>query len=136
MITFSIMLITSILTSALTTKEKLLTKEANERGKESQSLYMLSSKLSDAADMEAVLRIAAESISHLLQVNVGCIYVGRQSEPIFIQQSGKEQIHRSVPDADEIRKRFGRDIQIFGANIWKKRKLTDIRSMDENICGQ
>ncbi|MCI6868499.1 MAG: hypothetical protein MR871_11250 [Lachnospiraceae bacterium] len=42
MITFSIMLITSILTSALTTKEKLLTKEANERGKESQILYMLS----------------------------------------------------------------------------------------------
>ena len=36
MVTFSIMLITSILTSALTTKEKLLTKETNERGKESQ----------------------------------------------------------------------------------------------------
>lgn len=106
LITFSIMLTTSILTSALTTKEKLLTEEANERGKESQILYMLSSKLSDAADMEAVLRIAAESISHLLQVNVGCIYVGRQSEPIFIQQSGKEQIHRSVPDADEIRKKY------------------------------
>ena len=104
LITFSIMLITSFLTSALTTKEKLLTKEANERGEESQILYMLSSKLSDAADMEAVLKIAAESISHLLQVNVGCIYVGRQSEPIYIQQSGKEQIHRSVPDADEIRK--------------------------------
>ena len=67
------MLTTSILTSALTTKEKLLTEEANERGKESQILYMLSSKLSDAADMEAVLKIAAESISHLLQVNVGCI---------------------------------------------------------------
>ncbi|MCI7181206.1 MAG: DUF4118 domain-containing protein [Lachnospiraceae bacterium] len=104
LITFSIMLTTSILTSALTTKEKLLTEEANERGKESQILYMLSSKLSDAADMEAVLKIAAESISHLIQVNVGCIYVGRQSEPIYIQQSGKEQIHRSVPDADEIRK--------------------------------
>ena len=70
LITFSIMLTTSILTSALTTKEKLLTEEANERGKESQILYMLSSKLSDAADMEAVLKIAAESISHLLQVNV------------------------------------------------------------------
>lgn len=106
LITFSIMLITSVLTSALTTKEKLLTEEANERGKESQILYMLSSKLSDAADMEAVLKIAAESISHLLQVNVGCIYVGRQSEPIYIQQSGKEQIHRSVSDADEIRKRY------------------------------
>ena len=106
LITFSIMLITSFLTSALTTKEKLLTKEANERGEESQILYMLSSKLSDAADMEAVLKIAAESISHLLQVNVGCIYVGRQSEPIYIQQSGKEQIHRRVPDVEEIRKKY------------------------------
>ena len=106
LITFSIMLTTSILTSALTTKEKLLTEEANERGKESQILYVLSSKLSDAADMEAVLKIAAESISHLLQVNVGCIYVGRQSEPIYIQQSGKEQIHRRVPDVEEIRKKY------------------------------
>lgn len=36
LITFSIMLATSFLTNALTTKEKLLTKEANERGIENQ----------------------------------------------------------------------------------------------------
>lgn len=103
LITFSIMLTTSILTSALTTKEKLLTKEANERGKESQILYMLSSKLSDAADVEAVLKITVESISRLFQVNVGCIYVGKQSEPVYIQQSGKEQIHRGAQEAEAIR---------------------------------
>ena len=84
LITFSIMLTTSILTSALTTKEKLLTEEANERGKESQILYMLSSKLSDAADMEAVLRIAAESISHLLQVNVGWSIMSKKINYIVI----------------------------------------------------
>lgn len=67
---------------------------------------MLSSKLSDASDIEAVLKIAAESISHLLQINVGCIYIGRQSAPIYIQQSGKEQIHRGLPDAEEIRKKY------------------------------
>ena len=106
LITFSIMLATSILTSALTTKEKLLTKEANERGKESQILYMLSSKLSDAADVEAVLKITVESISRLFQANVGCIYVGKQSEPIYIQQSGKDQIHRGAQDAEEIRKMY------------------------------
>ena len=92
------MLTTAVLTSALTTKEKLLTKEANERGEESQILYMLSSKLSDASDMESVLKIAAESISRILQVNVGCIYVGRQSEPIYIQQSGEKHIHRGAAD--------------------------------------
>ena len=80
---------------------------------------MLSSKLSDAADMEAVLRIAAESISHLLQVNVGCIYVGRQSEPISSSSPEKSRF----TEACRMQMRFGRDIQIFEPNIWKKRTL-------------
>ncbi|MGM9946577.1 sensor histidine kinase [Floccifex sp.] len=101
-ITFSIMLITSILTSTLTTKEKLLTKEANEKGEETQILYNVSSQLSDAADLETVLKITVESISQLLQINVGCIYVGNQTNPIYIQQSGKEQIHRNIPNIDEL----------------------------------
>ena len=106
MITFCIMLITALITSALTTKEKLMTMEATRKGMESQTLYMLSSKLSDAADIEAVIKIAAESMSRLLQVNVGCIYVGEQAEPIYIQQLEKEQLHRSVTDVDEIRRKF------------------------------
>ncbi|MCI6858015.1 MAG: DUF4118 domain-containing protein [Eubacterium sp.] len=106
LITFAIMLVTSFLTSTLTTKEKLLTKEANERGEESKVLYMLSSKLSDAADMEAVLKITVESISRLFGVNVGCIYVGTQMKSIYIQQVGKEQIHRRVPDMEELRGKY------------------------------
>ena len=86
MITFCVMLITALITSALTTKEKLMTMEATRKGVESQTLYMLSSKLSDAADIEAVLKIAVESMSRLLQANVGCVYVGEQAEPIYIQQ--------------------------------------------------
>ena len=106
LITFVIMLVTSLVTSAMTTKEKLLTKEAKERGEESQILYMLSSRLSDAADIEAVLRIAAESISLLFQKNAGCIYVGRQGAPVYIQQVGGEQIHRSVQKPAELRGKF------------------------------
>ena len=67
MITFCIMLITALTTSALTTKEKLMTVEATRKGMESQALYMLSSKLSDALDIEAVIKIAVESMSRLLQ---------------------------------------------------------------------
>lgn len=85
MITFCIMLITALITSALTTKEKLMTVEATRKDMESQALYMLSSKLSDAVDIEAIIKIAVESMSRLLQVNVGCIYVGEQAEPIYIQ---------------------------------------------------
>ena len=100
------MLITAFITSTLTTKEKLMTMEATRKSMESQTLYMLSSKLSDAADMESVIKIAVESMSRLLQANVGCIYVGEQAEPIYIQQLEKEQIHRSVTDVDEIRRKF------------------------------
>lgn len=106
LITFTIMLITSLLTSALTTKEKLLTKEANEKGEESQILYMVSSRLSDAADMETVLKTAVDSISRLLSVNVGCIYVGKQGEAMYIQQVGEEQIHRNISEPEELRGRF------------------------------
>ena len=83
-----------------------MTMEATRKGMESQTLYMLSSKLSDAADIEAVIMIAVESMSRLLQVNVGCIYVGEQAEPIYIQQLEKEQSHRNVTDVDEIRRKF------------------------------
>lgn len=106
LITFPIMLVTSLVTSAMTTKEKLLTKEANERREESQILYMLSSRLSDAADMEEILKIAADSVSRLVQGNAGCIYVGSQEEPIYIQQVGEEQIHRSVENPEELRRMF------------------------------
>lgn len=75
--------------------------EDTRKGMESQTLYILSSKLSDAADIETVIKIAVESMSKLLQVNVGCIYVGEQAEPIYIQQLEKEQLHRSVKDVDE-----------------------------------
>ena len=67
---------------------------------------MLSSKLSDAADIEAVLKIAVESMSRLLQANVGCVYVGEQAEPIYIQQLETEQLHRRITDVDEIRRKF------------------------------
>ena len=102
LITFFIMLVTSLLTSALTTKEKLLTREANERGEESQILYMVSNRLSDASDIENVLKIAVESISRLMQVNVGCIYLGKQGEKICV--SGRSI--GDISEIDELRGKF------------------------------
>ncbi|MDD6070354.1 MAG: DUF4118 domain-containing protein [Clostridiales bacterium] len=106
LVTFAIMLATAFVTSTLTTKEKLLTEEATEMGLETQTLYMLSSKLSDAADIETVIKVAAESASRLLQTNAGCIYVGKHGEPVYIQQLGSEQIHRNISNLEEIRGRF------------------------------
>ena len=57
------MLVTSLVTSVLMTKEKFLTQKANERGEESQILYMISSKLFFVLDMEAVLMTGVDSMS-------------------------------------------------------------------------
>ncbi|MGN0645134.1 sensor histidine kinase [Gemmiger sp.] len=106
LITFFVMLVTSLLTSAMTTKEKILTRQANERGEESRILYMLSSRLSDAADTEQVLGVALDSVSKLLQADAGCVYLGGQGQPISLQQVGGQIIHRRVEDAGELRARF------------------------------
>ena len=103
MITFCVMLITALITGAITAKEKMMTEEATQKGMESRTLYMLSGKLSDAADIESVIKAAAESLSALLKVNVGCAYVGNRAKPVYIQQVGDEQIHRNIDNAEELR---------------------------------
>lgn len=103
-VTFTIMLVTALITSALTTKEKLMTLEATRKGMESQILYTLSNKLSDASDIETIIGVASESISKLFGVNAGCMYVGQQTNPVFIQQLEEKQLHRSI--ADEMRQKY------------------------------
>ena len=76
----------------------LVAREANERGEESHILYMVSNRLSDASDIENALKIAVESISRLMQVNVGCIYLGKQGEKIYIQQVKDRQVHRNISE--------------------------------------
>lgn len=106
LITFLVMLVTSLLTSAMTTKEKLLTRQASERGEESQILYMLSSRLSDAADAEQVLRVALDSVGKLLQAQTGCVYLGGQGQPVSLQQVDGQVIHRRVENVQALRARF------------------------------
>ena len=103
-ITFIIMLTTSLITSTITAKEKVLRETATEKSEENQILYQLSSSLSDAPDSESVMIIAVKSISRLLQCNTGGIYLGGQySSPLFVQTLGKEVIHRNIEDVESIR---------------------------------
>ena len=103
-ITFIIMLTTSLITSAITAKEKVLRETATEKSEENQILYQLSSSLSDAPDSESVMIIAVKSISRLLQCNTGGIYLGGQySSPLFVQTIAKEVIHRNVEDVESIK---------------------------------
>lgn len=77
-----------------------MTMEATRKGMESQTLYLLSSKLSDAADIEAVIRIAVESMSRLLQVNVGGIYVEKPDDHVYTNgdiclDNGKHMVYKN-----------------------------------------
>ncbi len=143
LITFVIMLAASLLMSALTTKEKLLTEEIKEKGEESQILYLLSSKLSDAADIEAVVSITVECLSRVLQESVGCIYVGGEGPGINLWQTGERQIHRTVPDTDEIcgqftdlRTEYSEDDEAYSYPVNGREKLLAVIRIDKRLPEQ
>lgn len=102
-VTFLIMIITSIITSTLTTKEILLTHQAKEKEMETRSLYTLTNQLSDVATVEDIAKIAADSISSLLQNNCGCLLFLNEKEYCYIQQLNNEQIHRSFSKIDNLK---------------------------------
>ena len=83
-VTFVIMVITAVMTSALTTKGKLLKEKAEENASVSRILYDLSSRLSDAADMENIMILASESVGALFQTEAGCICFTGETEPFSI----------------------------------------------------
>ena len=64
MITFCIMLITALITSALTTKEKLMTMEATRKGMESRQNQSIFSSLKKSSSIE-VLQTLMKSVEYL-----------------------------------------------------------------------
>ena len=65
-ITFGIMTLTAIFTSALTTKAKQAAEEARERENESNALYQMTNHLTDAEGVEAIAEITVRSVSEVL----------------------------------------------------------------------
>lgn len=72
-ITFAIMTLTSIITSALTSKVKQNALEAQEKEAEMTGLYQLTNRLTDASDLSEISNIAADTISEILNCNVSCL---------------------------------------------------------------
>lgn len=109
LITFAIMAITSIITSALTSKAKEMTAEAIRNGQESSALYYLTSHLADAESKDQIAGITVETVSRIMDCKAACLCADDQGKPerTFIQQkSESEQIRRCVPDPDEIQHRI------------------------------
>ncbi|MEA5059668.1 MAG: DUF4118 domain-containing protein, partial [Candidatus Pelethousia sp.] len=65
-ITFTIMTLTSVITSALTTKVKQKAFEAQEKESEASALYQLTSHLTDAADISDIAKTTVRTISSIM----------------------------------------------------------------------
>ena len=109
LITFAIMAITSIITSALTSKAKKMTAEAIRNGQESGALYYLTSHLADAESTDQIASITVETVSRIMDCKAACLCFDDRGKPehTFIQQKSESaQIRRSVSDPDELQHRI------------------------------
>ncbi|MBO5169222.1 MAG: DUF4118 domain-containing protein [Oscillospiraceae bacterium] len=108
-ITFSIMALTSIITSALTSKAKKMTAEAVRNEQAASALYHLTSHLADAESKDQIAGITVETVSRIMDCKAACLCSDEQGKPehTFIQQKNEsEQVRRSVSNPDEIQHRI------------------------------
>ena len=132
LITFAIMTFTSIMTSALTTREKQAAAEAYEREYESNALYQMTNHLTDAEDAAAIAEIIVKTSSDVLSCNTACICFDENGMPekTFLQhKSDGTIVRRELTNPEELRRRMemmhgaadaiGQDYQypIYGKNM-------------------
>ncbi|MCE5196310.1 MAG: DUF4118 domain-containing protein [Negativicutes bacterium] len=163
LITFTVFIITAIITSALTSHVKQSAIKANEKEAETKALYLLTDHLTDAENMHEIAEIAVKIISDVMQCQAGCLCFDENGLPEkkFVQQiSQDEHIDREVADPEDLRHRieglqtdnvsgkefhdwliFGRDTVLGLIRIPEKRAtdLTEaqtrlLRSMTESIA--
>lgn len=109
LITFAIMTMTAIITSALTSRVKLNAVEAEEREIETRALYQLTNNLTYATDIHEIAGLAVGIISDMFACQAACLCFDENGKPeqTFIQQiAHEEQIHRSVDDIMEVKLRI------------------------------
>lgn len=114
LITFAIMMFTSIVTSTLTTKVKQAAADSQEREHESNALYQMTNHLTDAEDAEAIARITVTTASGVLNCCTACICFDEKGYPekSFIQRRDDGSIiRRDLINPEEL---HGRMTQLHG----------------------
>lgn len=110
MITFLIMCITAIITSALTTKVKEAAIESQKREAESNALYKMTNMLTDAEDGAAIANIAVKTVSSILSCDAAfiCFEENEQPEQSFVLYKEKGQVNRELFNGTEMKERMER----------------------------
>ena len=122
-VTFAIMMLTSIITSALTSKVKENAAEASAKEAAARTLYLLTNRLTEAVDMQEIAEVAVGAIGESLSCQAGCLCFRDDGIPedTFVQQrSDGLQIRRKLRDREELRRLLeGRhDAFVIGAEFW------------------
>lgn len=109
LITFAIMTLTSVLTSALTTKVKKAAEDARERENQSNALYQMTNHLTDAEDVNAIAEITVRSASDVLGSPSAFIAFDEKGAPERLFTQSKEDgaiVRRELRCGEELQKRM------------------------------
>ncbi|MDO4553551.1 MAG: DUF4118 domain-containing protein [Lachnospiraceae bacterium] len=97
-ITFGVMMLVAVLTSALTSKDKLHARQAEEREKEVKMLYQLTNHLSHADTLKEAGIVAVEAVSRFFDCKAGCIYDIKREKSVFhyLEKTDGKILHEEI----------------------------------------
>ena len=114
-VTFSVMTVTAIITSALTSKEKQSALDALEKEAETGALYHLTNQLTEAGDMADIASIASGAIGNVLRCQVKVLWLEetkKAENPLGHREDGRTLIwSKSDDDSSE-------DVERAGSGGW------------------
>lgn len=103
--TFFVMLLVSVITSALTSKTVGSSSAANRNEKQTKMLYQITSSLAKTASSADVATVSVRSLSNLLECDVCCITMDANNRPAqeYTARSGEHRIsvRRVTPEEAE-----------------------------------
>ena len=94
-ITFIVMTLTAIITSASTSRIQLSTDLANENARNMKTLYDLTNKLSDLLDYQSLSKVVIEMFSEVFDCEIGFIFFKESPHYIYLlvtKDSNQEEI--------------------------------------------
>lgn len=109
LITFVIMTTTAIITSALTTRTNQNKLKAEQKESEAKALYNLTSRLTDALDIDQIVSVSTQMISNVLDCQAGCLSFDQKGNPksYFIQQRTPDhQVEIKIDDPESLKYRI------------------------------
>lgn len=143
MLTFLIMCITAIMTSALTTKVKEAAISAKKKEEESNALYKMTNMLTDAEDGAAISSIAVKTVSSILSCKAAfiCYVENEEPEQTFVQNKEGTEVYRELYTGTEMKERMERlhtpydiDDEYYNYPVYGKTRVLAILRIQKEIA--